>query len=279
MTERVFGYPPGELLGLRIDVLVPGIAVDGSIAAGLERLAGSSDTFRGMRVSPEIIARRSDGTLFPAEIAVSRARNGRGEVFVICLRDISERHTTQEALRDSEARYRSLVDNAPEAITVIDPDTQRFIEANEPALRLFKMTRDQLLACNLGCGQRRDAARRPARESPHAPAPAARGGGRIAGIRVDASRLRPAATFPAKCGWCGCRAARKPLVRASITDISERKRAEIIMENERAFFALLASNAGLPAVLDVISALVQAVYPRCALHDLGARARCAAASR
>jgi hypothetical protein len=33
-------------------------------------------------------------------------------------------------------------------------------------------------------------------------------------------------------------------VRASITDISERKRAEIIMENERAFFALLASNAG-----------------------------------
>ena len=44
----------------------------------------------------------------------------------------------------------------------------------------------------------------------------------------------------------------RPLVRASITDISERKRAEIIMENERAFFALLASNAGLPAVLDVM---------------------------
>ena len=74
---------------------------------------------------------------------------------------------------------------------------------------------------------------------------------------------RPDATFPARCAWSGCRAAAQPLVRASITDISERKRAEIIMENERAFFALLASNAGLPAVLDVISALVQAVYPRC----------------
>src|SRR6185369_5091140 len=54
-----------------------------------------------------------------------------------------------------------------------------------------------------------------------------------------------------------------PLLRATIIDISERKRAEIIMENERGFFALLASNTGLPAVLDVISALVQAVYPRC----------------
>src|SRR5687768_18560084 len=30
-TQRVFGYPPGDLLGARIDLLVPGIAVDGSI--------------------------------------------------------------------------------------------------------------------------------------------------------------------------------------------------------------------------------------------------------
>jgi diguanylate cyclase (GGDEF)-like protein/PAS domain S-box-containing protein len=68
----------------------------------------------------------------------------------------------------------------------------------------------------------------------------------------------------------------KPLVRASITDISERKRAEIIMENERGFFALLASNAGLPAVLDVISALVQAVYPRarCTISVLSPDASC-----
>src|SRR3954471_17994796 len=107
MIERVFGYPPGELLGASLDVLVPGIEVDGSVVAGLEKLAGSSDTFRGMRTSPEMMARRRDGALFPAEMAVSRARQGRSEVFIICLRDISERHMTQEALRDSESRYRS----------------------------------------------------------------------------------------------------------------------------------------------------------------------------
>src|SRR5687768_754936 len=33
MAERVFAYPPGELLGLRIEVLVPEIAADGSICA------------------------------------------------------------------------------------------------------------------------------------------------------------------------------------------------------------------------------------------------------
>ena len=39
MSERVFGYPPAELLGLRIDELIPEIAEGGSIAAGLDRLA------------------------------------------------------------------------------------------------------------------------------------------------------------------------------------------------------------------------------------------------
>jgi diguanylate cyclase (GGDEF)-like protein/PAS domain S-box-containing protein len=261
MTERVFSYPPGELLGLRIDVLVPGIAVDGSITAGLERLAGSSDTFRGLRVSPEIMARRSDGAMFPAEIAVSRARHGRGEVFVICLRDISERHTTQEALRDSEARYRSLVDNAPEAITVIDPVSKRFIEANEPALRLFKMSREQLLACHLDAVS---AEMQPDGQPSAAPRQhlklAATGESQVfEWIHRDSTGR----DIPCEVRLVRLQGGSRPLVRASITDISERKRAEIIMENERAFFALLASNAGLPAVLDVISALVQAVYPRC----------------
>src|SRR5688500_3487962 len=45
MCERVFGYPPAELLGLRIDELVPALAPEiskaGSIAAGLDMLAGS----------------------------------------------------------------------------------------------------------------------------------------------------------------------------------------------------------------------------------------------
>jgi diguanylate cyclase (GGDEF)-like protein/PAS domain S-box-containing protein len=260
MTERVFAYPPGELPGLRIDTLLPGIAESGSIGEGLGRLADSSDTFRGLRVTPEVTARRSDGALFPAEIAVSRARHGRHDVFVICLRDISERHATQQALRDSEMRYRSLVDNAPEAIVVIEPRSRRFLEANEPALRLFRMTREQLLTLDLDAvsaglqpdGQptstpRRYLERAAAGESQVFEWTHRDSGGREIPCEVRLVRLQGGAD---------------PLVRASITDISERKRSEIIIENERAFFALLASNATLPAVLDVISALVQAVYPR-----------------
>ena len=275
MTERVFDYPSAELLGLRIDALVPGIAVDSSVPAGLELLAGSSDTFRGARSSPEVVARRKDGSLFPAEIAISRARNGRNEVFVICLRDISERHTAQEALRDSEARYRSLVDNAPEAITVIDAETRRFVEANEPALRLFKMTREQLLGCNLAAVSVEIQPDGQPSTSPH------RNHLKLAVAGESQAfewvhRDSTGRDIPCDVRLVRLSGGASTLVRASITDISERKRAEIIMENERAFFALLASNAGLPAVLDVISALVQAVYPRarCTISVLAPDASC-----
>jgi diguanylate cyclase (GGDEF)-like protein/PAS domain S-box-containing protein len=260
MAERVFEYSRAELTGVSVDRLIPGIGADGSIAGGLRELANSSDTFRGLRVSPEVTARRANGTLFPAEIAVSRARNGRADVYVICLRDISDRHATQLALRDSEARYRSLVDNAPEAIVLIDADTRRFVEANEPAIKLFKVSREQLIGSTLGAVS---AEMQP--DGQHAMSP-------------HRQHLRLAVAGEAQVfEWvhrdgtgrdipCEVRLVRLPgsasLVRASITDITERKRAEIVLENERAFFALLASNAGLPAVLDVISALVQAVYPR-----------------
>ena len=153
-------------------------------------------------------------------------------------------------------------------------DAQRFVEANEPALRLFKMTREQLLNSNLERGQRRDAARRPAGQRRRASTRSCAGRPGESQVFEWVHRDSTGRDIPCDVRLVRLPGGAKPLVRASITDISERKRAEIIMENERAFFALLASNAGLPAVLDVISALVQAVYPRCALHDLRARARC-----
>ena len=54
------------------------------------------------------------------------------------------RRTAQEALRDSEARFRSLVEQAPEAIVVFDVAEQCLIDANANAEHLFGCSRERL---------------------------------------------------------------------------------------------------------------------------------------
>ena len=103
MSERVFGYSPAELLGLRIDALVPEIAAASSIAAGLDRLAGTSDTFRGMRAcTPEVTARRSDGSVFPG----GDRRQPRASRPQRSLRHLPARHLRAARHRGGAARQR-----------------------------------------------------------------------------------------------------------------------------------------------------------------------------
>ncbi|MFV0445203.1 MAG: response regulator [Planctomycetaceae bacterium] len=49
-------------------------------------------------------------------------------------------------LQDSQATYRSLVEHSPEAIVLLDVEQGRFVDANETALKLFDVSREQLLS-------------------------------------------------------------------------------------------------------------------------------------
>ena len=60
--------------------------------------------------------------------------------------DVTEHHRAQQALKDSEEGFRTLVENAPEAIVVMDADTGKFIDCNANVLRLFGVDRATLLA-------------------------------------------------------------------------------------------------------------------------------------
>ncbi len=51
-------------------------------------------------------------------------------------------------LRESEERFRTLVEHAPEAIFVLDVDTGCFTDVNENAIKLFGRSRDELLNKN-----------------------------------------------------------------------------------------------------------------------------------
>ncbi|MDX1506656.1 MAG: EAL domain-containing protein, partial [Woeseiaceae bacterium] len=96
--------------------------------------------------SGELEARRANGEEFVVEINASELRVGEARVFVISLRDITDRHAAARALKENEERYRALIENAPEAIIVFDVDENRFIDVNHKACELFNLSKQRLLS-------------------------------------------------------------------------------------------------------------------------------------
>ena len=248
--EQLFGYSQTELIGVSILRLLPELAVQGSLARGLQVFTVEIGA-QGRNSEPRATqARRKDGTLFPVEVVASPASFDRREVFVICLRDMSERLATEQALRDSEARYRTLVETAPEVIVVIDARTGACTDANENALRFFDVERERIGTLDL-----RDLLQTAA-AVPADPAGAPRRPQvfewtyrRGAGVTLATEvRLMPLT------GTSG-------LVRASITDITERKRAQTIMAGERNVFERIAADAPLQEVLAATVTLAESICP------------------
>lgn len=111
--ERVFGYDEAEIVGRRIDLLIPQIAEYETIPQALQRLAATSgDTLTDLAAS-ESWGLRKDGKMFPAEIAISHASLSRREMFVVCLREVTERHDAERVAAAERDVFAKLTANAP----------------------------------------------------------------------------------------------------------------------------------------------------------------------
>ncbi|MEO7775513.1 MAG: EAL domain-containing protein [Steroidobacteraceae bacterium] len=254
-AERLFACVHAEVVGERIDRLLPRLG-EGTAYQSLRRLADGATNKAGG--SHPARARRKGGTEFSVEIAVSRVRTSDRHVFILCVRDTTERRQAEQTLRDSEARYRTLVDNAPEAIVVYDAELLRFVDVNDNAARFFNIDRERLLQ------------RGPADFSPPT-----QPDGRPSGAAVAVAIRRALEGEPQVFEWlhvdangmelpCEVRLVRLPnstrrLVRGSLTNISERKRDELITRGERALFEQIAGNAPLPVLLRAVTGLIESV--------------------
>jgi len=255
--ERVFGYAAAEVVGQRIDLLIPKLADDGeTIPQALQRFAAAAGDTALDLGAREVWARRQGGNPFPAEMAVSQAPLSRREVFVLCLRDVTERRESEQAIRESAARYRLLVDHAPEAIVVLDVDSGRFVDANDNAQKFFGLERARLLAVGpleLSPPQQPDGAPSEQRAAAY--------------IQQALDGAVPAFEWAHYDGArneviCEVRLVRLPsgnrrLVRGSIADISERKRTERMALAERKVFEQITRNAPLPEVLASITRFIE----------------------
>lgn len=133
-----------------------------------DELLGKTTTEAGLWTSPEDrgkmleIIRRDQRVLNFESIGTSRDGKKRrislsAEMvdmdgtphLVVYIDDVSKRRAAEEALREREELYRSIVTQAPEGICLIDPETLAFVEINDSAIRSLGYTRQEFAGNNL----------------------------------------------------------------------------------------------------------------------------------
>jgi PAS domain S-box-containing protein len=138
----ITGYSEAELLGMSGQDLTP--AQDRSLSLDLmaNAIKGLGDRFT---IEKRYV--RKDGSLVWIELSTTLARDTAGTPshFVTITEDISQRRATEDALRASEARYRSVIDHMSAGLVQHTADG-RIVAFNRAAPAVLDLSEDQILA-------------------------------------------------------------------------------------------------------------------------------------
>lgn len=141
--EKLFKYHQDEVVGKHLDELITNrdtLPEARNITERVQNGEAVHDTLRRCR---------RDGTPLTVELTgLPMTEDGEVVGIFAVYQDITDRIEAMTALRESEARYRTLVEHAPEAIVIFDLDTGRFVDCNQEASQLFGLTRRKLLGCS-----------------------------------------------------------------------------------------------------------------------------------
>jgi PAS domain S-box-containing protein len=114
--ERTFGYRAEEVIGCDLAEKIVPPSLREAHRHGLRRyLETGQSTILGLRI--EVSAMRADGTLFPAEVTVTRTGLPGEAAFTAYVRDISDRQRAEQQLIASRARLVTASDAARQRIT------------------------------------------------------------------------------------------------------------------------------------------------------------------
>lgn len=143
-AERIYGYSAGEIIDESVSMLVPpGHPDDTRIL--LEKVSAGEPVshFRTSR-------KTKDGRIIDVSLTASPVKDAEGDLIGVStiIRDITEEKAAEEALRQSEERFRRYVENAPDGIFLVD-DAGDLLMVNEADCRITGFSRDELFQKNI----------------------------------------------------------------------------------------------------------------------------------
>jgi two-component system cell cycle sensor histidine kinase/response regulator CckA len=220
-AERLLGRPRQQIVGRHYDdFVVPQERADS--ARREETLLADG----AVRVETRQFV-RPDGSQVPVEVSASvvRTEEGAAEPVVLAiLRDITERRRAEETLRRSEARMKSILDAALDAVIGMDAHG-RVVSWNSRAAAIFGWSPEEALGRAVSDliippGSREDHLRGLARFL-------ATGEGPMIGRRIELDALRrDGSEFPVELTVTALREGDATLFSAFVADLSEKKRLE-----------------------------------------------------
>jgi PAS domain S-box-containing protein len=136
-AERLFGYVQEQAVGRHVRMLMPepyagehDQYVSNYLHTGVRRIIGSGR---------EVVAKRSDGSTFPIELAISEFRTSKGRFFTGVVRDITVRKRLEDELRERAKELQAQNERKDEFLALLGHELRNPLAAIRSSAEVLRL--------------------------------------------------------------------------------------------------------------------------------------------
>jgi PAS domain S-box-containing protein len=134
---NIYGYNHNELLSMTIRDL--------RVEPGWNLAVDQMRKAKNKGIIFEAEHKRKDGSIFPVEVSSKGVTTGSGRILISIIRDITERKKAEQALKESETRFRTVVENSWDGIHQLDLNTGKYVFVSPSQERLTGFKTEELM--------------------------------------------------------------------------------------------------------------------------------------